>query len=96
LDILETRKIEVPLKTSDLTNDSGFITIEDVKNTPNLIETTYANLKSLRDNSQLTPGTFYRITDYECTTVQENTKSAGHQFDIIVRADDVNVLNETA
>ena len=57
---------------------------------------TYSELKSLRDNSKLVPGTHYRITDYVTTTVQENTQSAGHQFDIIVVADDVNVLNENA
>ena len=61
-----------------------------------LIETTYDNLKILRDNSQLIPGMQYRITDYVTTTTQENTKSAGHQFDIIVTADSENVLNENA
>ena len=60
------------------------------------INTTWANLKSARDNSTLIPGQWYRITDYVTTTMQENTQSAGHQFDIIVRADDVNVLNENA
>lgn len=38
----------------------------------------------------------YRITDYACTTTQENTKSAGHPFDIIVTADSENTLNEKA
>jgi hypothetical protein len=61
-----------------------------------LQKVTYDELKNLRDNRELVSGGFYRITDYECTTVQENTKSAGHNFDIIVRADDINVLNETA
>ena len=51
-----------------------------------LTETTYAELKVLRDNSELKTGRFYRITDYETTTVQENTQSAGHPFDILVRA----------
>jgi len=60
------------------------------------IETTYANLKSLRDNSQLIPGQWYRITDYVTTTIQENTQSAGHAFDIIVTADDESTLNENA
>ena len=46
---------------------------------------TYSELVSLRDNSQLIPGQQYRITDYTCTTTQENTRSAGHQFDIIVK-----------
>jgi hypothetical protein len=44
----------------------------------------------------LISGRQYRITDYVTTTVQVNTRSAGHQFDIIVTADDVNVLNENA
>ena len=61
-----------------------------------LTEVTYTQLKTLVDNSELVPGMKYRITDYVCTTTQGNTQSAGHQFDIIVIADDVNVLNENA
>ena len=61
-----------------------------------MTEITWSELKALRDNSQLIPGIQYRITDYVTTTVQENTQSAGHQFDIIVVADDVNKLNENA
>ena len=57
---------------------------------------TWAELKALRDNGQLVAGTQYRITDYECTTTQENTQSAGHVFDIIVTADSESVLNENA
>ena len=60
------------------------------------IETTYSNLKSLRDNNQLIPGALYRITDYVTTTAQENTRSAGHQFDIIVQAISESVLSEDA
>lgn len=62
----------------------------------NLVNITYSELKSLRDNGKLVPGQQYRITDYKTTTTQENTTSAGHQFDIIVTADDIHVLNETA
>ena len=47
-----------------------------------LIETTYSELRDLRNNKQLIPGCWYRITDYTCTTVQANTQSAGHVFDI--------------
>ena len=61
-----------------------------------IIETTYANLVSLRDSSNLIPGQQYRITDYQCTTVQENTRSANHPFDIVVTADTVNTLNGVA
>ena len=60
------------------------------------IETTYSNLKSLRDNNQLIPGALYRITDYVTTTAQVNTRSAMHQFDIIVQAISESVLSEDA
>ena len=56
----------------------------------------YAELKELRDNNKLVPGTQYRITNYICTTTEKNTRSAGNQFDIIVTADSNNVLNENA
>lgn len=68
------------------------ITIES----KNLVETTWTNLKSLRDSSQLVPGRFYRITDYTCTTITTNTSSAGHVFDIIVLALENNKLSEEA
>ena len=61
-----------------------------------LTEITWSELKTLRDGSGLTPGMQYRITDYNTTTSQEDTQSAGHQFDIIVVADSVNKLNENA
>lgn len=57
---------------------------------------TYDELKTLRDSSALAPGQKYRITDYVTTTALDGTKSANHQFDIIVTADDVNKLNENA
>lgn len=49
-------------------------------------ETTWQELKDKRDNGKLIPGSLYRITDYQCTTTQENTQSAGHQFDIVLLA----------
>ena len=60
------------------------------------VSTTYAALKALRNGGNLVPGTWYRITDYACTTTQDNTQSAGHAFDIIVHADDASHLNENA
>lgn len=57
---------------------------------------TYADLKALRQAGNLVPGTWYRITDYVCTTTQDNTQSAEHAFDVIVRADDTSHLNENA
>ena len=59
-------------------------------------ELTYAALKAKRDGGTLVKGKWYRITDYTCTTTQAGSQSAGHVFDIIVRADDTNVLNENA
>ena len=56
----------------------------------------YSELVEKRDNSQLIPGSFYRITDYTCSTTQDNTQSANHAFDIIVHADDDSHLNENA
>ena len=57
---------------------------------------TYSELKTLRDESKLIPGMKYRITDYNTTTSQENTSSAGHQFDVIVTALDNKTLSEEA
>ena len=61
-----------------------------------VISITYADLKNLRDTSSLVPGMQYRIRDYQCTTVQTDTSTAGHQFDIIVTADSEIKLNENA
>lgn len=61
-----------------------------------MVETTYADLKSMRDNGTLTQGMWYRITDYECTTTQANTISAGNKFDVIVLATGTNSLSEQA
>jgi|GEM_PF-6575902 len=60
------------------------------------ISVTWADLKTARDGGLLTPGQQYRITDYVTTTVQPETQSAGHQFDIIVTADSEGALNENA
>ena len=57
---------------------------------------TWGELKELRDNAKLIPGMKYQITDYECTTTQQNTSSAGHQFDIIVEALSEKDLSEDA
>ena len=61
-----------------------------------IIAISYADLKTLRDNAQLVPGQQYRITDYTCTTTQENTRAVGHRFDIIVTALDEFTLSEEA
>lgn len=62
----------------------------------NLVPTIYQSLLDLRENSSLVPGRFYRITDYVTTTSQENTQSAGHQFDVVVLALTNDTLAERA
>ena len=61
-----------------------------------MVSITYDEIKVLREQSKLKPGQFYRITDYVTITTQENTTSAGHVFDVIVLATDVDTLNENA
>lgn len=98
---------------------SGEVTKEDLENLKVLLEkeiqdmsksflqsmrnVTWATLKELRDNNQLTPGSYYRIIDYVATAVDtgEETsasivKSANHPFDIIVQAIATNKLSEKA
>lgn len=67
-----------------------------VKFRPNLIPLTYQELFSLRASSGLLPGAFYRITDYVTLTFQENTQSAGHEFDLVVLALSKDALSERA
>ena len=57
---------------------------------------TYSELVALRDTNKLVAGTKYRITDYVTTTVQKDTKSANHPFDVIVEAISENELSELA
>ena len=85
-----------------LTNlDTRVVQLEDKGSNPGtasnqIIAISYTDLKTLRDNVQLVPGQQYRITDYTCTTTQENTRAVGHQFDIIVTALDEFTLSEEA
>lgn len=75
---------------------SGSLEINGAAISPQQISVTYAALKALRDGGNLVPGVQYRITDYQCTTTQFETASAGHVFDIIVTADSDSKLNENA
>lgn len=68
-------------------NDRFIPVVDGEKGVPKtMVEVTHAELKAMRDNGKLTAGALYRITDYQCTTTQENTQSAGHQFDIVLLA----------
>ena len=57
---------------------------------------TYSSLKALRDGGSLVKGMWYRITDYVTTTVQSQTKSANHPFDVIVLATSESELSHLA
>lgn len=70
--------------------------LADDINAVSMVNTTWYGLKKLRDGKKFVPGMQYRITDYKCTTTQENTQSASHQFDIVVTADSEDTLNEVA
>ena len=57
----------------------------------------YLDLIELRNNSQLIPGMFYQIIDYQCTTTQSNTMALNqNKFDIIVQALSSNNISEDA
>ena len=79
---------------------NGNILISNILDIPNkldkTIEISHTDLVALRDSSKLIPGQKYRIIDYITAISQENTKSAGHQFDIIVTALDKDTLSEEA
>lgn len=68
----------------------------DIIDTSKMVEIHWEDLVELRDNAKLIPGTWYRIIDYVTTTSQENTRSAGHEFDIVVLALSKNTLSEDA
>lgn len=96
------KKIFDRLENLNIPNSSKneiFNLIEDVEkgiDAGGLTKVTYAELKEMRDNGSLAVGNLYRITDYEFTTKQSNTKSAGNVFDIIVLATAENQLSELA
>lgn len=73
-------------------DENGVISVD----VDNLVKTTWAELKALRDEAKLNAGSFYRITDYVTTTTQLETKSANHPFDVIVLALNENTLCEDA
>ena len=70
--------------------------VDNDKQDSNMTNILWADLVTLRDNSKLVPGMWYRITDYNTTTVKQETAAAGNQFDVVVLATDVNKLSEDA
>jgi hypothetical protein len=74
----------------------SLLAIRDYINDSNLIKVTYDELVELRASFKLIPGTLYQITDYRTETMQENTISALHDFDVIVLATSNCNLSEDA
>lgn len=80
--------------------------LDDLRDGLGSINVLYGDLVRLRDEGVLIPGRRYRITDYE-TICDSNgdyigsssgitCHSAGHRFDLILTAETVNSLNESA
>lgn len=69
-------------------SDSGWVGVRTGINVNyiNAKSITYAEIKALVDSEDLERGMIYRITDYVATTVQKDTTSGNHPFDIIVSA----------
>ena len=61
-----------------------------------LKEVTWAELTALRGSNALVPGMKYRITDYVTTVDQEDCRSAGHQFDLVIEATTTSSVSECA
>ena len=82
------------LSTNDYTNvDKEYLTnlratmpnVDDIT-----INLTYAEIKALKDANKLIAGRTYRITDYSTMTIDPETRSAGNDFDIILKANTTN------
>ena len=72
--------------------------VQDIIDNPvePMVEITYSDLVTLKSGGNLAAGSWYRITDYQCTTTQANTSAATHQFDVVVLALSNNTLSEEA
>lgn len=77
-------------------NNQNILDLRDLSapNIEGITHITYNELKVLRDNGELSPGTKYRITDYE--TIINGYNTAGHNFDIVVEALDNHILSVDA
>lgn len=69
----------------------------NLDNLGELKEIKYADLVQLRNEGKLVAGNLYRITDYITTVANnDNARSAGHPFDVVVLALSNNTLSEEA
>ncbi len=96
---LTLREFTMPAKAITIGGTAKRFVIQDWKGADtaiNAVAVSHSDLIAAIAAGKLETGTWYRITDYQCTTTQEGTKSAGHQFDIVVMAVDESHLCETA
>ena len=82
-----------PIQGTGLANGRGVI-YRITDESGDLCKLQWQELKTIRDSKALVADTKYRIVDYQCTTTQEDTQSAGHQFDIVLLALSENKLAE--
>lgn len=88
-------KTEVDNKFGGYYTDGEIDEMFDNFSPDTMIETTWANLRSLRDGSQLVKGAWYRITDYNFVTTKLGVQSGNHQFDIVLLAISESMLSES-
>ena len=96
---LTLREFTMPAKAVTIGGTAKRFVLPDWKGADaaiNAVSVSHSDLLAAIAAGSLETGTWYRITDYTCTTTQENTQSAGHQFDIVVMALDGSHLCETA
>lgn len=92
----EGRDGEVVIRTVTLESEIALAPAGSGGSAQTMTPVLYDELVQLRNDGQLVPGTYYRITDYVTTTAQANTRSAGHPFDVIVLALTSTELSEEA
>ena len=81
----------------DGTNPQTASTLQHIVELSDNIESIeYSQLLAKVNNSQLIPGKWYRLIDYQCTTTQINTQATNNQFDILLFASSDSELNENA
>lgn len=86
-------------KTEDnntLSEKEGDIYEENISNDNQIIEITYNELLELKLNNSFDSSKRYRLIDYLTTTVQKNTSSARHQFDLLLTPISENKLDVNA
>ena len=86
-----------PNETTPVDLSEDVVLVESIGDGGGAQSVTHAKLVKMRDNSQLVAGAWYRITDFVTTVAnKDNARSAGHAFDVLVRALDSSTIDENA